>query len=220
MTRVNGGLKEADFAAKPQDRKPVLKQSASWNLLHLSGVRYERMAIASLVLPLVLATSRVPPPVPPYVVCVEKEDVCALVHCATHTTSLIRTSVRRGEVLWSIPFAAARAYLSPDGRFLVFSGGEARQRLVRRHTREVALVVFWSAGGVAAKTLFEDVFPMVLDAHDPRRWKLDDSELVPDGKNFLYWGDYMGFNRKGEFEVFLPHQGVMRLDPATGKRIR
>ena len=43
---------------------------------------------------------------------------------------------------------------------------------------------------------------------------MEPSRLEPDGYNFYYWGNYLGFNREGQFEVAMLHDGVIKFDPA------
>lgn len=175
------------------------------------------LAAVTLVHGTGLGTTRVAQHARPYAICVPKGDVCALVGSGFHRTTVIRTSARGSEILWSIPFSSSMAYFSPDGRFLVFTG-EAKQRLASWHGRGTALITFWGAGGVVSTVRFEDLFPLLVDPKT-RRMRLDHSEMRRENPDWFYWGDFRGFNSRGQFEVSMVRGGVIKIDPSSGKAV-
>ena len=61
-------------------------------------------------------------------------------------TTVIRTSRRESEILWSIPFAAEKAYLSPDARDIVFAH-RTEQQITTWHGSDYPLIIFWNQQG-------------------------------------------------------------------------
>jgi hypothetical protein len=35
--------------------------------------------------------------------------------------------------------------------------------------------------------------------------------------HWFYWGDFLGFNARGQFEISMVRGGVLKIDPRTGK---
>ena len=87
--------------------------------------------------------------------------------------------------------------------------------------RATGLVTFRSASRETT-VHFEDLFRLLVD-HATRNPRIDRSvvqEVKDRNGRWLYWGDYLGFDARGKFQVWTPKEGTIFLDPATGRRVR
>ncbi len=155
-----------------------------------------------------------------HVVCAKEGYVCALVSPWKGTTTVFDLAPPQGRIIWSVPAASAKAYFSPDAKFLVFAS-DSRQLLPTNVTRSAILVTFWSAGH-STTVRFEDLFALVTPP--PRGSpRIDTTQLeevkTRDGRWF-HWGDYVGFDKSGRFLISMFKQGIVLLDPATGRRVK
>lgn len=165
----------------------------------------------------VLLASRVPEPAPAFTVCTRKSDICALVNPRVGRTTVIRNSRTTTEVLFSLPYATASAYLAPDAKHIVFSGGGSRQFLPKWFQSDASLVTFHGSDGLVTRARVTEFFPQVRDKAG--RLVVDTSEMESFNRQLYYWGDYSGFDDRGRFAIQLLRRGRVLVDPTTGQRV-